>query len=194
MEESCAGPGMDAGCRAGQGGSVCPACFEPSVRSFLAMSSGPSGRCPYGRGVDPRCSRRCAQSHRRGREEARAVPHSEYLRRSLERTARTAEAWMTAAGLEAFTDLEDPEVMKQAWEGLVDRQVHVRASAREVRGRSGREGVIPENPIVGAFVSTGVGHQCSWEHYQRRLPPDDHGETRPRHAGRGSPWSRKRER
>lgn len=48
------------------------------------------------------------------------LSRSEYLRRSLERTARTTEASVTVADLEAFSeafaDLEDPEVMKRAWE------------------------------------------------------------------------------
>ncbi|WP_017609170.1 type II toxin-antitoxin system VapB family antitoxin [Nocardiopsis xinjiangensis] len=47
------------------------------------------------------------------------LSRSEYLRRSLERTARTTEASVTVTDLEAFSEafagLEDPDVMKRAW-------------------------------------------------------------------------------
>ena len=48
------------------------------------------------------------------------LSRSEYLRRSLERTARTTEASVTVTDFEAFSEafagLEDPDVMKRAWE------------------------------------------------------------------------------
>ncbi|MEV2278406.1 ribbon-helix-helix protein, CopG family [Nocardiopsis sp. NPDC049922] len=48
------------------------------------------------------------------------LSRSEYLRRSLERTARTAATSVTEDDLsrfaEVFSDLGDPEVMKRAWE------------------------------------------------------------------------------
>ncbi|MET9709930.1 type II toxin-antitoxin system VapB family antitoxin [Nocardiopsis alba] len=48
------------------------------------------------------------------------LSRSEYLRRSLERTARSSEASVTVGDLElfaeAFSDLQDPDVMKRAWE------------------------------------------------------------------------------
>ncbi|MCY9786305.1 antitoxin [Nocardiopsis sp. EMB25] len=48
------------------------------------------------------------------------LSRSEYLRRSLERTARSAGTSVTEDDLsrfaEAFSDLGDPEVMKRAWE------------------------------------------------------------------------------
>ncbi|WP_028648824.1 ribbon-helix-helix protein, CopG family [Nocardiopsis sp. CNT312] len=48
------------------------------------------------------------------------LSRSEYLRRSLEQMARTAGASVTVDDLlrfsETFSDLEDPDVMKRAWE------------------------------------------------------------------------------
>lgn len=48
------------------------------------------------------------------------LSRSEYLRRTIEHTACTTEASVTVVDLEAFSeafaDLEDPEVMKRAWE------------------------------------------------------------------------------
>ncbi|WP_017569559.1 type II toxin-antitoxin system VapB family antitoxin [Nocardiopsis halotolerans] len=48
------------------------------------------------------------------------LSRSEYLRRSLERTARASGGTVTVDDLarfsEAFSDLADPDVMKRAWE------------------------------------------------------------------------------
>jgi ribosome maturation factor RimP len=48
------------------------------------------------------------------------LSRSEYLRRSLERTAHASGGAVTVDDLtrfsEAFSDLADPEVMKRAWE------------------------------------------------------------------------------
>lgn len=44
------------------------------------------------------------------------LSRSEYLRRSIERTARTTEASVTVTDLEAFAELGDPEEMRRAWE------------------------------------------------------------------------------